>query len=69
MKHLLIAALLSSAALPALAVTEAEVVKTYADIAEAGYADSLATAKALQAAVDALIATPWRIQQKSGQRL
>ena len=58
MKHLLIAALLSSAALPALAVTEAEVVKTYADIAEAGYADSLATAKALQAAVDALIATP-----------
>ena len=58
MKHLLIAALLSSAALPALAVTEAEVVKTYSDIAEAGYADSLATAKALQAAVDALIATP-----------
>ncbi|GGO29328.1 peptidase [Gemmobacter aquaticus] len=58
MKHLLIAALLSSAALPAFAVTEAEVVKTYADIAEAGYADSLATAKALQAAVDALIATP-----------
>ena len=58
MKHLLIAALLSSAALPALAVTEAEVVKTYADIAEAGYADSLATAKTLQAAVDALIATP-----------
>ncbi|MFZ0100526.1 MAG: imelysin family protein, partial [Gemmobacter sp.] len=58
MKHLLIAALLSSAALPALAVTEAEVVKTYADIAEAGYADSLATAKALQAAVDALIAAP-----------
>jgi putative iron-regulated protein len=58
MKHLLIAALLSSAALPALAVTEAEVVKTYADIAEAGYTDSLATAKALQAAVDTLIATP-----------
>ena len=58
MKHLLIAALLSSAALPALAVTEAEVVKTYSDIAEAGYADSLATATALQAAVDALIATP-----------
>ena len=40
MKHLLIAALLSSAALPALAVTEVEVVKTYADIAEAGYADT-----------------------------
>lgn len=58
MKHFLLAALLSTAALPAFAVTEAEVVTTYANIAEAGYADSLATAKALQAAVDALIAAP-----------
>ena len=47
MKRLLLTALLTTAALPAFAVTEAEVVKTYADIAEAGYADSLATAKAL----------------------
>ncbi|HBD90000.1 MAG: peptidase [Rhodobacteraceae bacterium GWE1_64_9] len=58
MKRIALAALLASAALPAFAVTEAEVVKTYADIAEAGYSDSLATAKALQVAVDALIATP-----------
>jgi putative iron-regulated protein len=36
----------------------AEVLKTYADIAEAGYQDSLVRAKELQAAVDALIATP-----------
>ena len=58
MKRFLLAALLSTAALPAFAVTEAEVVTTYANIAEAGYADSLATAKVLQAAVDALIASP-----------
>ena len=42
----------------AQATDPAEVVKTYADIAAAGYGDSLSTAKALQAAVDALIATP-----------
>lgn len=36
----------------------AAVVKTYADIAHAGYADALATAKALDAAVDGLIAKP-----------
>ncbi|MBL8562631.1 MAG: peptidase [Gemmobacter sp.] len=58
MKRLLLTALLSTAAVPALAVTEAEVVKTYADIAEAGYADSLATARALQTAVQALVAAP-----------
>ncbi|WP_151717847.1 imelysin family protein [Gemmobacter serpentinus] len=58
MKRILLAALLASASTPALAVTDAEVVKTYADIAEAGYSDSLATAKSLQAAVDALIAAP-----------
>ena len=58
MKRLTLIALLTTAAAPALAVTEAEVVTTYANIAEAGYADSLATAKALQAAVQALTATP-----------
>lgn len=58
MKRIALAALLASAAAPALAVTEAEVVTTYADIAAAGYADSLTTAQALQGAVDALIATP-----------
>ena len=36
----------------------AAVLDTYADIAEAGYADSLTTARALQEAVDALIANP-----------
>lgn len=58
MKRLLLTALLTTAALPALAVTDAEVVKTYADIAEAGYTDSLATARALQTAVQALVAAP-----------
>ena len=37
---------------------EAAVLETYADIALAGYEDSLTTAKALQRAVDALIADP-----------
>ncbi len=47
-----------SAVQPVLAADPAAVAKTYADIAAAGYDDSLITAKALQAAVDALIATP-----------
>ena len=55
MKLTLIAAILFSAALPALAVEQADVVATYADIAEATYGDSLITARTLQAAVDALI--------------
>jgi len=46
--------------LPAVAqaADPAAVVATYADIAAAGYADSLTTAQALQAAVDKLIAEP-----------
>jgi len=36
----------------------AAVLKTYADIAQAGYADSLSTARTLSDAVDALIAAP-----------
>ncbi|MBB3976362.1 putative iron-regulated protein [Rhizobium azooxidifex] len=44
---------------PALAATdEAAVVKHYVDVAHAKYSDSLATAKELAAAVDALIASP-----------
>ena len=39
-------------------VTAEAVVGTYADIAAAGYADSLTTAQALQQAVAALIAQP-----------
>jgi len=42
----------------AQAQTAAEVLDTYADIAEAGYGDSLSAARALQDAVDALIADP-----------
>ena len=37
---------------------KAAVLDTYADIAEAGYSDSLITAKRLQVAVDALLAAP-----------
>ena len=58
MKHLLLSSLLCSAALPALAADPAEVVTTYADIAAATYGDSLTTARALQAAVEALVAAP-----------
>ncbi len=42
----------------ALAQSRAEVLNTYADIAEASYGDSLSTARTLSAAVDALIANP-----------
>ncbi|GGL51583.1 imelysin family protein [Wenxinia marina] len=52
------AALLSTVAAGALAQTPAEVVETYADIAEAGYGDSLALARDLQGAVDNLVANP-----------
>ena len=42
----------------AQAPAEADVLATYADIALAGYEDSLATARLLDAAIDALIADP-----------
>ncbi len=42
----------------ALAADAAGVINTYADIAHAGYEDSLITARGLDAAVDALIANP-----------
>ncbi len=60
MKRLFLPVLASTAltSLPALAATKAEVLDTYANIAEAAYGDSLATARALQGAVDALIADP-----------
>ncbi|MFH1794044.1 MAG: imelysin family protein [Pseudomonadota bacterium] len=51
-------ALAGFAAIPAVAVEPAAIVKIYSDIALAGYEDSLTTAKALDAAVDALIAKP-----------
>jgi putative iron-regulated protein len=59
--------LLAASAIPLCLATAASaqdgadmtaVLETYADIAEAGYSDSLATALALRDAVDALIATP-----------
>lgn len=46
------------AATKAADVSPAAVVATYADIGEAVYGDSLATAKALQTAVDAFLASP-----------
>jgi putative iron-regulated protein len=49
------AALLSA---PAIAQDRAAVLDTYADIAEAKYSDSLASAERLKAAVGALVATP-----------
>ncbi|MCW5720802.1 MAG: peptidase [Devosia sp.] len=55
-----IALLLSVAPVAALAAapSDGDVLSTYADIALASYEDSLTTAKALDAAVDALIANP-----------
>lgn len=51
-------ALITFAAAPAFAQDKAEVLGTYADIAQAGYEDSLSTAQTLQRAVNALIETP-----------
>jgi putative iron-regulated protein len=45
-------------ATPTLAATPADVLANYGDIAQAKYADSLATAKALKAAIDKLVAEP-----------
>jgi len=53
-------ALAAAIALPftAGAVTPAEVLTTYADIAQAGYADSLSTAQTLHAAIESFLAAP-----------
>ncbi|MEO1470490.1 MAG: imelysin family protein, partial [Pseudomonadota bacterium] len=53
-------ALGATAISPAMAgpVDRSAVIATYGDIAQAGYEDSLATARALAAAVDALVADP-----------
>ena len=51
-------ALITCAAAPAIAQDKAEVLGTYANIAQAGYEDSLTTAQKLQAVVETLIATP-----------
>jgi putative iron-regulated protein len=46
------------APLPAFAETPKDVLKTYADIAQAGYTDSLDAARTLKLAVDAFLAAP-----------
>jgi putative iron-regulated protein len=58
MRILAALALCTALTAPALAATPDEVAKTYADIAHAGYEDSLTTAKTLQLAVAYLVATP-----------
>lgn len=51
-------ALSTALAAPAIAATPEEVTQNYANLAFAGYEDSLATARALQGAVALLVATP-----------
>ena len=60
MKSLLLASTIVGASLATIAHADskADVLNTYADIAAAKYADSVSTAKTLQAAVNALIADP-----------
>jgi len=43
---------------PTLAAAPSDVLSTYGDIAQAKYADSLATAKTLKTAIDKLVAEP-----------
>ncbi|WP_299478164.1 imelysin family protein [uncultured Roseibium sp.] len=55
------AGLLAATALfatPVMADAPAEILSTYGDIAQANYADSLATAKTLKAAIDTFLETP-----------
>ena len=55
------AGLLSAAVLfvtPAMAAAPADIVSNYGDIAQAGYADSLETAKTLKASIDTFLADP-----------
>ncbi|WP_417585765.1 imelysin family protein [Nitrincola sp.] len=49
---------LAGATHQAIAAEPAAVLKTYADIAEAGYSDSVTTAQALKSKVDSLLANP-----------
>lgn len=56
-------------ALPAHAETDAAaVVKHYADVAHAKYEDSLTTAKALDAAIDAFLKAPTDATLKAARR-
>ncbi|MBK1635466.1 imelysin family protein [Rhodovulum adriaticum] len=55
---LAVLAALPMGATPAMAADRAAVLDTYADIAQAGYADSLIAAKRLQAAIETLVETP-----------
>ena len=55
---LLAAAIALPLTAPALAATPGEVLTTYADIAEAGYADAQTSAETLQAAIEAFLADP-----------
>lgn len=48
----------ASVALPAQAAEPAEILSSYADIAQAGYQDSLTTATTLKTKIEALVATP-----------
>lgn len=57
-KTLTTTAIVLTLAAPAFAVEKADVLNNYADIAHAGYEDSLVTAQRLQAAVNALVASP-----------
>jgi len=50
------------------AVTPQDVVKTYADIAQAGYEDALTGARALQQSIDALIAKPGEATLKAARQ-
>ncbi|SFP82184.1 imelysin family protein [Tranquillimonas alkanivorans] len=58
MRTTMTAVLALAAATPALAQSKGEVLATYADIAAAAYEDSLITARALDAAIQRLIAEP-----------
>ena len=65
--RLALAAAISAATPMAFAATAADVLKTYGDIAEAAYADSLSTAQALKGKIDALLAEPTEANLKAAR--
>jgi putative iron-regulated protein len=65
--RLALAAAMSAATPMAFAATAADVLKTYGDIAEAAYADSLSTAQALKGKINALLAEPTEANLKAAR--
>src|SRR5262245_36749554 len=68
MRCMAVAALVFASTPVAAAPSVQEVVKTYADIAQAGYEDALAAARTLKSAIDRLVAKPTKDSLEEARR-